>query len=325
MPRLKLGSGLISCVLALAASAAALAQDYPTKPIRLINGFGAGGPLDIISRLVAVPLSERLGKPVLVESRPGASGIIAAEGIAKSEPDGYTLGMFTGAHTTFAALGKKLPYDTVDSFQPVTSIVFYTFMVAVRADNEAKTIRQLIDYAKANPGKLNYGSASNGTTSNLAGELLKLTAGIDMVHVPYKSDTMSMTALLGGEIQVSIATTVGILPRIQAGTVRALGITSPTRWAMLPEVPTLSESGMPGFDARTWAGIMGPRGMPRAVVDRLNNEVRRVIEQPDIKARLEAVVGGEVRAGTPEEMRTMLVDQLARWTRVARDAKIESD
>jgi tripartite-type tricarboxylate transporter receptor subunit TctC len=316
---------LAAGILALAASGAALAQEFPGKPIRLINGFAPGGPLELISRVIAGPLSERLGQPVVVESRPGASGIIAAEAIAKAEPDGHTLGMFTGAHTTFPALGKKLPYDTVDSFQPVTSIVYYAFVVAVRADHEAKTMRQLIDLAKASPGKLNYGSAGNGTSSHLAGELLKLSAGIDLVHVPYKGDAGSMTALLGGEIQVSIATTVGIAPRIQAGTLRALAITSPARWRGLPEVPTLAESGLQGFDARTWAGIMGPKGMPRPVADRLNAEIQRIIALPEIKSRLEAIVGGEVRGSTPEEMRAMLTDQVARWTKAVRDANIKAD
>ena len=316
---------LAAAILALATGGAALAQEFPAKPIRLINGFAPGGPLELISRVIAGPLSERLGQPVVVESRPGASGIIAAEAIAKAEPDGHTLGMFTGAHTTFPALGKTLPYDTVDSFQPVTSVVFYAFVVAVRADHEARTMRQLIDIAKANPGKLNYGSAGNGTTSHLTGELLKLMAGINLVHVPYKGDAGSMTALLGGEIQVSIATTVGIAPRIQAGTLRALAITSPARWRGLPEVPTLAEGGLQGFDARTWAGVMGPKGMPRPVVDRLNGEIQRIIAVPDVKSRLEAIVGGDVRGSTPEEMRAMLADQVARWTRAVRDANIKAD
>ena len=316
---------LAAAILALATGGAALAQEFPAKPIRLINGFAPGGPLELISRVIAGPLSERLGQPVVVESRPGASGIIAAEAIAKAEPDGHTLGMFTGAHTTFPALGKTLPYDTVDSFQPVTSVVFYAFVVAVRADHEARTMRQLIDIAKANPGKLNYGSAGNGTTSHLTGELLKLMAGINLVHVPYKGDAGSMTALLGGEIQVSIATTVGIAPRIQAGTLRALAITSPARWRGLPEVPTLAEGGLQGFDARTWAGVMGPKGMPRPVVDRLNGEIQRIIALPDVKSRLEAIVGGDVRGSTPEEMRAMLADQVARWTRAVRDANIKAD
>jgi tripartite-type tricarboxylate transporter receptor subunit TctC len=277
----------------------------------LINGFAPG--LD----------STRTGCPR--RSASGASGVIASEAIAKAEPDGYTLGMFTGAHTTLPALGKKLPYDTVDSFQPVTSIVFYAFVVAVRADHPAKSMRQLIELAKASPGKLNYGSAGSGATSHLAGELLKLQGGVDLVHVPYKGDAGSMTALLGGEIQVSIATTVGIVPRIQAGTVRALAITSPTRWKGLPEVPTLAESGLQGFDARTWAGVMGPKGMPRPVVDRLNGEIQRIIAQPEIRTRLEAIVGGEVRGSAPEEMRGMLQEQVARWTKVVRDARITVD
>lgn len=314
----------VAGVFVLTASGAA-AADYPSKPIRMINGFAAGGPLELISRVIAGPLSERLGQPVVVESRPGASGIIAAEAIAKAEPDGHTLGMFTGAHTTFPALGRKLPYDTVESFQPVTSVVFYAFVVAVRADHEAKTMRELISLAKANPGKLNYGSAGNGTTSHLAGELIKLSAGVNMVHVPYKGDAGSMTALLGGEIQMSVATTVGIAPRIQAGQVRALAITSPTRWKGLPDVPTLAQSGLEGFDTRTWAGVMGPKGMPRTVVERLNGEIQKIIDQPDIKGRLEAIVGGDVRGSTPEEMRAMLADQVARWNKVVRDANIKAD
>ena len=311
--------------VALAAGGGALAADFPAKPIRLINGFAAGGPLELISRVIAAPLSERLGQPVVVESRPGASGVLAADAIAKAEPDGHTLGMFTGAHTTFPALGRTLPYDTVDSFQPLTSIVFYAFVVAVRADHEARTMRDLIRVAKANPGKQNYGSAGNGTTSHLSGELIKLAAGIDLVHVPYKGDAASMTALLGGEIQVSVATTVGIAPRIQAGTLRALAITSPTRWKGLPDVPTAAESGLEGFDIRTWAGVMGPRNMPRPVVERLNGELQKVIALPEIRTRLEEIVGGEVRGSTPEGMRAMLADQVARWNRVVRQANIKAD
>ena len=311
--------------VALAASGAAVAADYPTKPVRLINGFAAGGPLELISRVIAAPLSERLGQPVVVESRPGASGVLAADAIAKAEPDGHTLGMFTGAHTTCPALGRTLPYDTVDSFQPLSSIVFYAFVVAVRADHEARTMRDLVRVAKASPGKLNYGSAGNGTTSHLSGELIKLAAGIDLVHVPYKGDAASMTALLGGEIQLSIATTVGIAPRIQAGTLRALAITSPTRWKGLPDVPTAAESGLEGFDIRTWAGVMGPRNLPRPVVERLNAEMQKVIALPEIRTRLEEIVGGEVRGSTPEGMRAMLVEQVARWNRVVRQANIKAD
>lgn len=162
------------------------AADYPSKPIRMLNGFAAGGPLELISRVIAPPLSQALGQPVVVESRPGASGIIAAEAISKSEPDGHVLGMFTGAHTTFAALRKPLPYDTVESFQPISSVIFYAFVVAVRPNYEATTMQQLIALAKARPGQINYGSAGNGTTSHLIGEMLKSMAGINLVHIPYK-------------------------------------------------------------------------------------------------------------------------------------------
>jgi len=198
-------------------------------------------------------------------------------------------------------------------------------LLLVNPSYPAQSVRELLALARAKPGQLNYGSAGNGTTSHLIGELLKLRAGIDLTHVPYKGDAGSMTALLGGEIQVSVATTVGITPRIQAGSVRALAITSPARWKGLPEVPTVSESGLEGFDGRTWAGVMGPKGLPRPVLERLNAEIQKVIALPEIRTRLEDIVGGDVRGSTPDEMRAMLADQVARWQKVARDADIKAD
>lgn len=314
-----------AAIVAAFAAAPAAGAEFPTKPIRLVNGFAAGGPAELISRVIAGPLGERLGQPIVVESRPGASGIIATEATAKADPDGHFLGLFIGGHTVAAALNKKLPYDSVESFQPITSLVFYAFVVTVRADHPARTIQELLAQARAKPGDLTFGSAGNGTTSHLIGELMNSMAGVKITHIPYKGDAGSMAALLAGDIATSISTTVLVTPRVQAGKVRALAITSANRWSGLAAVPTLAESGLAGFDATTWAGIMGPKGMPRATVDRIHGEVQRVIALPEVKARLEQIVGGEVRGQTPEEMRTMLVSQIGRWTKVVQDANIKSE
>ena len=326
LPKLRL---LAMLGMLMLGSGGAAAADFPTKPIRLVHGFAPGGPADVISRVIAQPLSARLGQPVLVESRPGASGIIASEAVARAEPDGHTLGLFIGGHTVTAALNaannKALPYDSVESFQPISSLVFYAFVIAARSNYEAKTLPELIALAKSKPGSINYGSAGTGTTSHLIGELLKSMAGINMVHVPYKGDSASVTALLAGDIQLSIANTPALAPRVQSGALRALAISSPARWSGLPEVPTVAEGGLGSFDARTWAGIMGPKGMPRPVVDRLQAAIQQSLAIPEVKNRLEAIVGGDARASTPEEMRAMLVSQIASWTKVVREANIKVD
>lgn len=302
----------------------AIGQDFPNKPIRILNGFAPGGPAELITRVIADPLQQRLGQPIVVESRPGASGAIASEAIAKSAPDGYTLGLFIGGHAVSAAVKKNLPYDSVESFQPISSLVYYAFVISTKADSEIKSLPDLIARAKASPGKLSYGSAGNATTSHLTGELLKSMAGIDLLHVPYRGDAASMTALMGGEISMSIATTTLATPRVKAGTLRAIAITSSTRWSGLPDTPSAAET-IPGFETRTWAGIMGPKGMPQPVIDRLHREIQVVLTQPETKAKLEQIVGGDARGSTPAEMKAMLQSEIARWKKVVTDANIKEE
>ena len=300
----------------------ALAQEYPSRPIRLFHGFAAGGAADAMSRILANGLSKRMGQPIVIEAKPGSGGNLAAAAIAKAEPDGYTIGLVTGAHAISGALYKSLPYDSVDSFEMISTLVYYALVIAVRSDFEAKSLKELIALARSKPGALSFGSVGFGSTHHLAGELLDTTAGIQMVHVPYRGDSQSITALLGGEIPVIVATTVLLAPQIESGTVRGLAVTSPARTPLLPNVPSADEAGLSGFDVRTWAGLVAPKGTPPAVVKRLNAAVRETLADPETKTALETATGGEVRASTPEEMRALIQSQIAKWTEVIKAANI---
>ena len=301
---------------------AANAQDYPTRPIRLLHGFAAGGAADTLSRILANGLSKRLGQPIVMEAKPGSGGNLAAAAIAKAEPDGYTIGLVTGAHAISPALYKSLPYDSVNSFEMISTAVYYALVVAVRSDYEAKSLAELIALAKAKPGDLSFASVGFGSTHHLAGALLETTAGIKMVHVPYRGDSLTVTALLGGEIPVVVGTPVLLAPQIASGTVRGLAVTSLTRTPLLPNVPTADEAGVKGFDVRTWAGLLAPKGTAPAIIKRLNTAVRETLADPETKAALETAIGGEVQASTPEEMRALIQSQIAKWTDVIKTADI---
>ena len=301
---------------------AASAQDYPTRPIRLLHGFAAGGAADTLSRILANGLSKRLGQPIVIEAKPGSGGNLAAAQIAKAEPDGYTIGLVTGAHAISPALYKSLPYDSVDSFEMISTAVYYALVIAVRADYEAKSLGELIALARAKPGDLNYASVGFGSTHHLAGALLETTAGIKMVHVPYRGDSLTVTALLGGEIPMIVGTPVLLAPQIESGAIRGLAVTSPARSKLLPNVPTADESGVKGFDVRTWAGLLAPKGTPPAIVKRLNKAVLETLADPETRAALETAIGGEVQGSTPEEMRALIQSQTAKWTDVIKTANI---
>ncbi len=307
---------MVSC---LTASSAA---EYPTQPIRLIHGFAPGGPADSISRVIAEPLGKLLGQPVVVEAKPGMGGNLGADAVAKSAPDGYTLGLVTGGHAVSAALYKKLPFDPLDSFQMITTVVEYSFIVAVRPDFEAKTMRQLIALAAANPGKLNYGSAGVGTTQHLAAELLKSNAALDIVHIPYRGDAAAIAALLGKQVDFIVASAAAVAPQIEAGTVKALAVSASSRWKGLPDVPTVAESGVAGFDVRTWTGIVAPKGLPNDVLKRLHADISTVVNTPEIKQKLEQLVAGEVHTRTPDEMKAMVAGEIARWKKLVIEANI---
>lgn len=315
-------AGLSLGLAIVAAAPQAFAQDFPSRPITLIHGFAAGGTADTISRILAQPMGEILKQPIVVEQRPGAGGNNASRAVATAAPDGYTIGLPTGGHAVSAGLYKSLPFHPVDSFEMVSTVVYYAFAVAAKPDFPANDMKGLIAYAKANPGKLDYGSAGIGSTHHLTGELLASVAGIQWNHVPYRGEAAAFTGLLSGDLPIIIATTVTVAPQLRAGKLKALAVSSPTRFRDMPNVPTVAESALPGFDVRTWAGVFAPKGTPAPVVAKLNAAIQQSLARPDVKARLEEVVGGDVQGSTPEAMKAMVASEAARWTDVIKKANI---
>ena len=320
----RLAARLTAWALAIlvTSAAAASSQPYPNRVIRIVHGFAAGGAADTLSRIMAEGLSRQLGQTVIVDAKPGAGGNIASDAVAKAAPDGYTLGLVTGGHAISAALYKSLPYQPVDSFEMISTIVYYALVIAVRSDHEAKTLQELIALARSKPGALSFGSVGFGSTHHLAGELLKTAAGIDILHVPYRGDSQAITALLGGEVPMIIGTSVLLAPQIESGTVRGLAVTSSTRSALLPKVPSAAEAGLEGFDVRTWAGLLAPKGTPAAIIASLNKAVQAVLADPNSKVRLETAIGGEVRGSTSTEMHDLVTSEITRWTALIDAAKI---
>ena len=257
-----------------------------------------------------------------MEAKPGAGGNIAAASVANAAPDGYTLGLVTGAHAISGTLYKKLAYDPTDSFEMVSTLVYYALVIAVRADSPAKTLPDLIAMAKQKPNELSFGSVGFGSTHHLAGELLTTTAGIRMVHVPYRGDAPSVTSLLGGDVPVIVGTTVLLAGQIESGAIRGLAVTSPTRTPLLPNVPSADEAGLKGYDVRTWAGLLLPKGTPADIVQKLNAETASMLADPAVKKALETATGGDVRGSSPEDMRALIRSEIAKWAKVIDEAKI---
>jgi len=318
----KVGVGALICAIVgvFFNLTAAIAEDYPSRPITLLHGFGVGGNADVIARIVAEGLSHRIGQPVVVEARPGAGGNIASERAAKATPDGHTLVMLTGGHAVAAGIYKTLPYDPVDDFQMVSTVVFFPFVIAVKADHRFQTLGDLIAAAKAKPDSLTYSSVGVGTTQHLVGELLSSMAGIRMLHVPYRGGGAPINDLLGGQIDILIDTLTITAPQLKAGTIRGLGVTSAQPWFSIPQVPPIAAT-VPGFEVRSWLGIATAKNTPQPIVDKLNTELRATLEMPDIKDKLQAM-GNEVRGSSPDEMRSMVVSDIARWKKVIHDANI---
>jgi tripartite-type tricarboxylate transporter receptor subunit TctC len=313
--------------LALAAAFCVLvtpgfADGYPSHPIRLVHGFAPGGAADTLSRIVAEGLSRNLGQPVVVEAKPGAGGNIAADAVAKAAPDGYTLGLVTGGHAISAALYKTLNYQPVESFEMISTIVYYALVIAVRNDNPAKSLGDLIAMAKAKPGALSFGSVGFGSTHHFTGELLNSMAGIEIAHIPYRGDSQTIAALLGGEVPMIVGTGVLLAPQIESGAVRGLAVTSATRMSLLPNVPTVDEAGVKGFDVRTWAGLLAPKGTAPAIVEKVNAALLVSLKDPATRSRLETAVGGEVRGSTPREMKALVETEIAKWSTVVDKARI---
>lgn len=313
----------IECGAALAASTAlpAWAADYPAHPIKIVQGYAAGGNADTIARVLGTEMSKTLGQPMLIDAQTGAGGNIAAAAVARAKPDGYTLLLAMGGHAIAGALYNTLSYRTVEDYEMVSTVMDFPFLLVVQAQSKYRSLRDILADARANPKGVAYGTAGIGTGHHLTGELLSKMAKAELLHVAYRGDSASATALLGGEVQLIIAPPTAVLSNIKAGKLRALAVTGAQRWRGLPEVATVSEQGVPGFDVRSWAGLMAPTNTPRPVIDRLNEEVRRALQVPAVRARLEDM-GGDVRGSTPDEMKTMVNSQLQRWTQLVSETNI---
>jgi len=315
---------VLGLVLALVAALAA-AQTYPTKPIRLVVPFPPGGATDILARDVAQKLTEAWGQSVIVDNRPGAGGNIGSELVAKSAPDGYTLEMGTvGTHAINASLYAKMPYDHVKDFTPVILVAGVPNVLVVNPSLPANSVAELIAYAKANPGKLNFASSGNGTSIHLSGELFKVMAGVQITHIPYKGSAPALQDLVGGQVQMMFDNLPPSLPQIKAGKLRALAVTSAARASALPDVPTLAESGLPGFEASSWFGILAPAGTPAPIVAKLNAEIARYLATPEAKEKL-AKQGANAAGGTPDDFAKHIAAETAKWAKVVKDSGAKID
>ena len=302
-----------SAALALS-SGGAFAQGYPGQPIRFIVPYAAGGGVDIVARAIAPKLSERLGQSVVIDNRGGAGGNIGTELAAKTEPNGYTLVMGAAAFAINVSLYRKLPFDPLKDFVPISLIAATPNILAVHPAVPAKSVRELIQLARAKPGSLNYASAGNGTTSHLAAELFKTMASINMVHIPYKGTSPAVVALLSGEVAVMLAPALTLLTHIKANKVRGLAVTGTKRSPAFPGLPTVAESGLPGFEARQWYGVLAPAGTPKEIVTRLNSEIVTIVRSPEVTKRFLSD-GSEPVGSTPEEFARYIKAEIAKWAK----------
>lgn len=313
---------LISCLLgAMMAVNLASAQTFPSKAIRIVVPFGAGGVADLTARVVAQKLSESLGHPVVIDNKPGAGGVVAGDAVAKAEPDGHTLLLMSNATAVSATLFKALPFDTVRDFTPVSTLGFFDIAIVVPADSKFKTLGELLANARANPGKLNLGSINIGSTQNLAAELFKTTTGTDLQIVPFNGTPAVITALRGGQIDAAVEILGPVLPQINAKALRALAVTSDKRAAVLPDVPTAKESGLPTYLASSWNALAAPARTPKDVIARLNKEVAAAVNAPDVKKKLHDL-NVEARSSSPEQTSELLASEIKRWGDVITRGKI---
>ena len=310
-----------AAALSAACWPAARAQAWPARPIKAVQGFAAGGNADTIARVVGNEMARGLGQPLVVEAVAGAGGTLASAAVARAAPDGYTLLLATGGHAVAGALYDKLPYKTVESFQMVSTVTFFPFLLVTSPNSKFRSLADVLAAARAAPESVAYGSAGVGSTHHLAGELMAKMAGVKLLHVPFRGDSASVTALLGGEIPLVIAPPTAVLGQLKAGKLRALAITGARRWPLMPEVPTVAEQGVPGFDVSSWAGWMLPAGTPQPIVERLHAETQKALQTDAVKARLEEM-GGEAHGSTPQDMTAMVAAELKKWTQVVADARI---
>ena len=314
----------LASLFALAASASAQPQSWPSKPLRIVVGFPPGASADVAARLVAAKMSESLGQSVLIENKPGAGSNIATESVVRAPADGYTLLLGTIANTINASLSKNLSFDFGKDLAPVTSLASLPNLLVVNPSLGVSTVQELVATAKRKPGEILYGSSGNGTGPHLSGELFNLMAGVKLTHVPYKGSPQAMTDLLGGRVQAMFAPASTALPHIKAGTLKVLAVSSAKRTGSSPELPTIAESGLPGFETSVWFGLLAPTGTPRDIIERLNREANRAIADPAVKTQF-AAQGIDGMGGTAEQFAAYIKDETAKWARVvqASGAKID--
>ena len=310
--------------LFLAWSSPALGQSYPTKPVRIIIGFPPGGGTDKLARLLSPKLTANLGQSVIVDNRPGAGGVVGADLVSKSAPDGHTMLVTTSAYVISAALDQKLPYDPIMGLVPVSMFAISPSIVVVHPSLPVKSIKELIAFAKVNPGRLNYGSSGNGTPYHIATEMFKSMTGVNMVHVPYKGAAPAVFAALTGEVALIFANIVSGLPHAKTGRLRALAVTTAKRSPIAPGIPTISESGLPGYDFATWFGMLAPAGTPTNITQRLNSELRQAVNTAEIRSALLAD-GAEPIETTPEAFAQVIKSDIQRFTKLAKQVGMTID
>jgi tripartite-type tricarboxylate transporter receptor subunit TctC len=313
-------------VLAVAASlcSAAFAQDYPNRPVKIIVPFAAGGPADVYARVLAQRLQEALGQPFVVDDRPGGGSIVGTDAAAKSAPDGYTLLLMSNTHTVNESLIPNKPFVLTRDFVPVAPINYSDLVMVVHPSVPAKTLAEFIALAKAQPGKLNYASSGPGTPYHMAGELFKAMAGVDIVHIPYKGSSGARTDILGGQVQMMFDAVTTMSEHVKAGQVRALGTSGKTRSSVLPEVPTVSEAGVPGYEATIWLGVIAPKGTPPAIVNRLNAEITKIVNRPEVRSDW-GKQGAAAMTMTPDAFGKYIAEDIVKWERIVKISGAKPD
>jgi len=316
---------LAACLVVAAFGPPTAAQTFPAKPVKLVVPFPPGGPLDAVGRAIADKLTQSWGQPVVVDNKPGAGGNIGADLVAKSPPDGYTVVM--GALSTHAvnpSLFATMPYDAVKDFAPITLVAITPNVLVVNPSLPVNSVKELIAYAKANPGKLSFGSGSNGSAGHLAGELFKADTGADMVHVPFKGGAPAMQALLAGDTQLMFDNLANSMPQVKAGKLKALAVTTSQRSKLVPDLPTMAEAGVPGFDISTWFGLLAPAGTPPSIVAKWNADVTRILESPEMRERLTAQ-GAEAAPTTAQQFAAFIATELAKYARIVKASGAKVD
>lgn len=314
---------IVTAVAAVLMAALPAAAEWPNdKPIRVLVGFGPGGGTDIVTRIIAPPLSELLHQTVVIENKPGAGGSIASGEVARADKDGYTASMISAGHTVSAVMIKAVRYDAVKDFAPVALVAQGAFVIVARKDFPANDIKGLVALAKASPGKLNFASVGLGSTQHFAGELLRQSTGIDVKHIPYRGTPGVVTALLAGEVDYAVELVHAVQGQVQAGQLKLLAVGTPGRWPTIPDVPTVAESGVPGYSVLSWYGWVYPAGTPQAIVDKTNEALKQILARPEIKEQI-AKAGAAVRVSTATDFGQHMADEVAKWKAVRDKAGLE--